>query len=154
MISSSFVFGYSKEYKLTMVDENGNTLFGFTKLAPYNRISETEKNNRRNRQKALPDSEKKKIQFPPFRPFFNRIMCDSEGRIYVFKMKSVLEEKYPLEIDIFNNEGYFLYETLLSQKPYVIKKGYLYTSIISEETGDEVVKRYKIKNWELIKKEI
>lgn len=152
--SSSFVYGYSKEYRLTLVDDNGNILFGFTKEEPYHRISENEKNERRNRQKNLPESVTKNIQFPPHRPFFNRIMCDNQGRIYVFKMKSILSEKYPLEIDIFNKEGYFLYETQLSYKPYIIKKGYLYTSIISEETGDEVVKRYRIKNWDQIKEGI
>ena len=78
-------------------------------------------------------------------------MCDDKARVYVVKMKSVLEKRYPIEIDIFSNDGYYLYKSNLSYRPYIIKNGYLYARIANEETGEVFVKRYRIKNWDQIK---
>ncbi len=49
------------------------------------------------------------------------------------------------------NENKNLYRATIPSRPYVIKNGYLYTRIENEDTGEELVKRYKIKNWEEIK---
>ena len=38
--------------------------------------------------------------------------------------------------------------------PYLIKNGFLYTHIISEETGAKLIKRYSIRNWWDIKESI
>lgn len=148
---NTFIYGYSKEYKISVVDENGRILFNFTKDEPYLRISEREKSERRKKHKNLPESLLKSVQFPSHRPFFNRIMCDNQARIYIMKMKSVLDNKYPLEIDIFSKDGYYLYKTEISLDPYEIKEGYLYTKMSSKEKGEELIKRFKIRNWNQIK---
>ena len=152
--AQTFVYGYSKEYKLSIVNEEGRVLFNIAKKETPRRISEKEQNNRKNEHKNLPESVRKSIEFPPHRPFFSRLMCDDQARIYVVKMKSVLDNKYPLEIDIFNKDGYYLYKTEIPLSPYVIKEGYLYTKMSSKEKGEELIKRFRIINWEQIKKGI
>ena len=48
-----------------------------------------------------------------------------------------------------NGEGFAATE---KRKFLFFKNGYLYTRELDEEEGMEYVKRYKIKNWEQIKK--
>jgi len=58
------------------------------------------------------------------------------------------------DVDIFSQDGYFLYRTNLPPNTSVIKDGFLYTREVNEDEGMEYVKRYKIKNWDLIKERI
>jgi len=149
-----FIYGYSKEYELFVVNEKGDILFKFSKEESYHPISEAEKDRVRNQFKRVPDTVKKAIQFPPHRPFFMRILCDDRERIYVMRFKSILDERKGYDFDIFSKEGYYLYKTFIPYFPHIIKNGFLYTRITSEETGEESIKRYKIKNWQNIKENI
>lgn len=90
------------------------------------------------------------VQFPTHRPFFNRILIDDKGRIYVKKVKPVLDETESLEFDVFNPEGYYFYKTSLPFSPEIIKSGYFYDLSTSEETGEVTIKRYKAINWNQI----
>ncbi|MCP2520595.1 NHL repeat-containing protein [Candidatus Aminicenantes bacterium AC-708-M15] len=149
-----FIYGYSKEYELFAVNEKGDILFKFLKEEPYHPISGAEKDKVRNQFKRIPDAVKKAIQFPPHRPFFMGILCDDVGRIYVLRFKTILDEKKGYDFDIFSKDGYYLYKTHIPYYPRIIKNGFLYTRITSEETGEELIKRYKIKNWSDIKERI
>ncbi len=84
-------------------------------------------------------------------PFFYSILTDSEGRIYIQTNTEDLEPTQLRPYDIFSRSGYYLYKTFLAIHPEVIKGGFLYTRTRDEETGDEIVQRYKIKNWDQIK---
>jgi len=59
-----------------------------------------------------------------------------------------------MKVDIFSDDGYFLYEATLPPCTWVIKNGFLYTYALDEDEGMEYVKRYRIKNWEQIKEGI
>lgn len=86
--------------------------------------------------------------FAKYRPFYNRILKDDKGNIYVRKLKSVFDEEKSEEFDIFNPEGYYLYKIKLPFTPHLIKAGYIYHVHTDEEAGEIRLIRYMVKNWD------
>jgi hypothetical protein len=133
--NQSYIYGYSKEYELNVINKDGQLLYKITKDAPRHEFSQKE------RSQLGTDSK--------YELFFYKILADSEARIYVQTNKTWNEEESVVKkIDIFSKNGYFLYKTTLPRNTYVIKEGFLYTLILNEEKGLELVKRFKIKNWD------
>ncbi len=131
------VFGNSYEYKLNVANSAGNSLF----------IIEKEER-------------------PELRPFFDEIRSDDLGNIYVRRISHEGQglARVPPFYDLFNKNGRYLYRIRwpfkLSQnfKLGLIKSGYLYRSDqVSGSRDDqrnrpEIMKRYKIKNWDALKR--
>jgi hypothetical protein len=67
------------------------------------------------------------------------------------KHKEIEKDVTEKKVDIFSKDGYYLYKTTLPKHTHVIKNGYLYAREVED---DELVKRYKIKNWNQIKEGI
>ncbi|MDH5466482.1 MAG: 6-bladed beta-propeller [Candidatus Aminicenantes bacterium] len=152
----TFVYGYSKEYKLIAFDNNGDTLFMIKKDEPPKEITKNEKDRIINQNKG--DLMKKgyyvpeiSIKFPDYMPYFYSIITDNKGRIYVRKNPVSRESNTNHEYDVFNKEGRYIYKIRLNHYPDIIKNGYLYTMVVNEDTGLEQIKRYRIKNWDKIK---
>jgi hypothetical protein len=154
------IYGYNSEYKLFFVDQSGNNLLIIKKDELLQSISDREKDKiindsiedtARQGRKWPRDVVEEAANFPKYRPFFNRIISDDRGRIYVRKIKSVLEKSEPVEFDIFNRDGYHLYKASLPFTPELIRNGCLYDIYASEETGEVKIKRYRVKNWDKIK---
>jgi hypothetical protein len=155
------VYGYGSEYKLIVTDFSGEASLIIEKDASPQSIT------RREKDKIIDDTledtaddeggrwprdvVEEGADFPDHRPFFYGIASDDTGRIYVRKLKSVLDESKEDEIDIFSADGYYLYTTKLNLSRGFIKGGFLYDTSYSEETGEYKVIRYKIKNWDQIK---
>lgn len=139
----SFIYGYSKEYELIALDKEGNLLFKIKKDGPPDTFTAEEKRKF------------KGMVMPEHKPYFYSIFEDDRGRIYVQKDKGAQRKlPGPKECDIFSKDGFYLYKTTLPHPPYLIEKGYFYTRIINEDTGEYLVKRFKIKNWDQIKEGI
>ena len=145
------VYGYSKSYDLNIINREGKLLSIFRKEAPKPKFTSEEQNIY------------KKIKFPipENKPYYYLIFTDSKGRIYVQTNKSVEGvrgygplDKTAKEVDIFSQDGHYLYKTTLPPNTSVIKDGFLYSSDLNEEEGIEYIKRYKIKNWDQIKEEV
>jgi len=145
------VFGYSKDYELNIIDRDGKSQIIVRKNDPKPKFSSKEQ------------SDYKSIKFPvpEFKPYFYSIFSDTNGRIYVQRNKSedVIRGYGPLdimdkEVDIFSQDGYYLYKAVLPPNTSLIKDGFLYTREVNEDEGMEYIKRYKIKNWDLIKEGI
>ena len=155
------VYGYGAEYKLIVADFSGETSLIIEKDEPPQSIT------RREKDKIIDDTLERTADdehgkwprdvveegadFPDHRPFFEGIATDDTGRIYVRKVKSVLDESEEDEMDIFSADGYYLYTTKLNLSRGFIKGGFLYDTSYSEETGEYKVLRYRIKNWDRIK---
>jgi hypothetical protein len=155
------VYGYGAEYKLIVADFSGETSLIIEKDEPPQSIT------RREKDKIIDDTLERTADdehgkwprdvveegadFPDHRPFFEGIATDDTGRIYVRKVKSVLDESEEDEMDIFSADGYYLYTTKLNLSRGFIKGGFLYDTSYSEETGEYKVLRYRIKNWDQIK---
>ena len=133
----SFVYGYSKEYELTVMDFSGRVLYRIRKDEPYPTFTSGEK------------AGYKRIPVPDFKPHFYAIFTDDFGRIYVQRNKTWAEEtNIQKAIDVFSKEGHFLYKTKLPKNTQLIGNGYIYALESDEE---ELIKRYKIKNWNTLK---
>jgi len=133
----TFVYGYSKDYDLTIMDLTGKALCRIRKDEPLPKFTAKEKKSY------------KRIPIPEFKPYFYAIYTDDLGRIYVQKNITWGEdESVQKEIDVFSRDGYFLYRTKLPKDTYVIRNGYIYAL---EAKEDEIVKRFRIKNWGSLK---
>lgn len=151
-VNNKHIYAYSSEYSLFQVNLEGDLELIITKEEPPHPISQKEKNKIYERFTHLEEKwpkgvVKEAVQFPSHRPFFNGIVTDDRGRIYVRRVKPVLDEREEVEFDIFSKEGHYLYKADLPFTPSVIKNGYFYEYYSSEETGEVKIKRYKVKNW-------
>ena len=154
-----FIYAYPSDYVLTAVDRAGKVSLKIEKNEPPNPISTAEKDfiiNRieeayeRRGRKPPRDVVEASCQFPAHRPFFYGMTVDDEGRVYIRRARSVLDESDLVEFDIFSRKGYYIYKATLSFNPEIIKEGSLYDVFTSEETGEVRIKRYKVKNWDQI----
>ncbi len=158
-----FIYAYPSDYVITTMSYKGEIGTKIEKDEPPKPISRTEKDfiiNRieeafeRRGRKPPREVVEASCQFPPHRPFFYGMNVDDKGRIYIRKARSVLDESGQDELDIFSNNGYYLYKVFLSFNPEIIGNGLLYDIFTSEETGEVKIKRYKVKNWNQIKEGI
>lgn len=154
--SHTFIYGYSNEYKLFEVNEAGEILLIIRKHEPPKEITKNEREQviHQIRQDILRHGRLVPeifIDFPKYAPLYYSITTDDRGRIYVRKNPLSRDLNMNHEYDVFNKEGLYLYRIHLSSCPDVIKEGHLYTWVAAEDTGEEQIKRYKIRNWEHIK---
>jgi hypothetical protein len=153
------IYGCSPEYKLFSLNQSGSVSLIIRKDESFHSISKKEKEKIVDKiiaqgSKAPRDMIEEAANFPEYRPFFNGIMADDKGRIYVKKAQSVLDEGKETEFDVLSNDGYYLYKIRLSFAPKNIKNGNIYSIFTSEETGEVIIKRFKIRNWAQIKEGI
>ena len=152
----TFLYGHSKEYELIVVDKTGDVLFKIRKSESPQEITASEKERITDRIRmevsrpgiTIPEL---KLKFPKHKPFFFSLVTDGQGRIYVTRNLIELGVSRNNEYDVFSKDGLYLYRAYKNYYPYVIKDGCIYTCLSDEETGEEFVKRFRIKNWDKIK---
>jgi hypothetical protein len=155
----TLLYAHSSNYRLHLIDENGYPEMIIMTDVLRSSISQREKDeiykkNSDFEKKWPKDVVKDAIQFPPHRPFFNKILADNKGRIYVERVKSVLEKSGMVEIDIFSRDGYYLYSTNAPVSPELIRNGFLYHLHSEEITGGIVIERFKINNWSAMRQSL
>jgi hypothetical protein len=137
---NAFIYGYSKNYELKVIDKDGKSLFRITVDEPVPQFTAKEKASFR------------RLPIPGQKSYFFSLLTDSAGRIYVQRNMAATgrgpADRENKNVDVFNKEGHFLFKTTLPPNTCVIKDGYLYAYAVDEEKGMEYAKRYKIKNWE------
>jgi len=150
--SQSTLYAYSSEYSLYRLDIKGETELIMEKVERPSSISQREKDAIFERhsdfeEKWPKDVVRDAIRFPPHRPFFSKILADDKGRIYVERVRSVLDGRTGIDFDIFSKDGYCLYQVSLPFSPDFIRNGYMY-EIHSDEENERIrVHRYAIENW-------
>jgi hypothetical protein len=140
--SDLIIYGYSDSYDLTAMDAKGK---------PHFKIAKEEA-----RQSIGSDEIKGPVtgKLPKTKPFYYSLFSDDTGRIYALKANPATFAKsdVPKPFDVFGRDGVFLYRLELPYSHvFCIKNGYLYARHVIEDSGLEVVKRFKIGNWEKIK---
>jgi hypothetical protein len=164
-LDGSGVYGHSSEYRLYILSNSGKARFLIEKNQKPEPITQKDKSelideylenqDKFNRKEKLNRNEVKKgYVFPKNKPFFQRLMLDNEGRIYVERFKLYDPEDRSRVYDLFSEEGYFIYRVKMPLPPSIIRKGSIYRIEPDRDTGYIKVKRYKIINWEQIKKGI
>jgi len=140
--SQTLIYGYSREYKLSVIDDHGKITLEIRKDEPYRKFK---RSLRRSQMGPL---------LPPHQPFFHSLFTDGEGLIFLQKnFPTIIVDK---RCDVFSRDGYFLYETTIPSGILMIRGGYLYAfeSGKIHDRPARFIKRYKIKNWQSIKKGI
>lgn len=132
----TFVYGYSKDYALTIIDQTGRTVRRFGREAPKPAFTAEELQSY------------KRIPVPEQKPYFYALLADSEGRIYVRRVLiEGIRGRGPVDVDVFSKDGYYLFNTTLPPNTGQIRDGMIYCYTLNEGSGEERVKRLKIKNW-------
>jgi hypothetical protein len=148
------IYGYSSAYKLFVFGSSGKVKYIIEKNEPPAPITRKEKNqiidefleahSEYNFSKGV--VVKKAFNFPKYRPFYNGIMTDRKGNIYVRNFKSILDNSKATILDMFNQKGYYVHRIKVSPVPYLIKQRYIYNFKFEPKTGEFTVKIYKIIN--------
>lgn len=153
--ADSFYYGFSREYKITVADSDGGTVFVFKKKSEPLSITAEEKELTTKKGVYLVSGTRdveKAIAFPDHRPFFASFFSDDAGHLYVIRFKSIFErEENMSRVDVFSKDGIYLYEMSWPFIPALIKNGFLYEVRENEETGDIRVMRHTIVNWNQFK---
>lgn len=161
--SQKFIFAYPNEFKLYKMNSNGDLELIVEKKEPPQSITRKEKGVIIQRTEARISRRGRKFprelieaacQFPPHRPFFNRILVDDKKRIYARRVDSILDKNEEKRFDIFGEDGCYLYRAKLPFTPEIIRHGFIYDINFSEESNEFSIKKYKIKNWDQIKTRI
>ncbi len=149
----TFVYGYSSNYELNIISSAGKILFKIQKESSPLAISNKEKDAVREKYRDSPIKNVNNIPFPKHKPYYGYILSDGDW-IFVMQYKSPQDQREVWPMDIFDAQGYYLYKSTLPVRPQLIKNGFIYLIDSSDDSGNVRVKRYKIKNWEQIKREI
>lgn len=139
----SYVYGFSEEYILNIIDKEGKLALIIKKEEPYH---------------PFPPNEIKRLvknpyfnKLPRHMPVFYSLLSDDKGRIYVQTNETHYDRATHIEADIFDKDGFYIYRTRLPRYTSIIKDGWLYAQKIDEDEGMDSVKRYRIANWDQIK---
>lgn len=159
---NSGIYGFSVEYKLFQTDASGEIIRRIEKEERRQPTSKDEESEyikklwgrQREGGGTLSEGDIRKLHtFAEYKPYFTNIIMDDEGNLFLPKQKSVLHPEDYTYYDFFNKQGYYFYKIKISDiTPRVIKKGYIYTYGSDPDTGYYEIERYRIKNWEQIKK--
>jgi hypothetical protein len=147
----AFLWAMSQDYVLNVVDSQGNLSYKIQKQEPVEPFSNKEKD------KILSQFNprvREKMELPKYKPFLKKVFADNEGRIYVQRVRSPLDDKGEYLCDVFSKEGHCLYRARFAVEPTIIKNGFLYSVVREQDTSYQLVKKYRIKNWNQIEKEI
>jgi hypothetical protein len=156
----AYAYGYASEYLINLIDREGNPLLRIRKSDEPIPISQKEKDFIINtaseslEQRQIPISKEmieETMHFKQNRAFFNRILADEMRRLYIQRVKGVIEKNEHFEFDIFSSEGYYLYRVQFPFSPEIITNGFLYDIQTNEETGEVQIKRHKVTNWDQMK---
>lgn len=148
-------FGKSDKYKIRKTDLEGKEEFSFTlegrkrkKISmafKRKRFENVMVNNRRMPEEMIDQMVK---GMPDEAPFFNRIMVEKNGLIYVFI--SDLENETGREIDIFSPQGKYLYHGEIKMPDnYIIRSGLAFQNnylhlFAEDEEGEGKLLKFKI----------
>ena len=152
-------FGYGAEYAMQVFDGAGTTRRKIIVAEKPIKINEAEKKNIYDHFATKLEAKWTKavlqeaVQFPAHRPFFNRILADGQGRLFVFRVESVLtaDKNGAARADLFGRDGRFLQEVRLPFAPDLIHRGTLYRIHEDPETGDIAIRLYRVLNWAQLK---
>ena len=148
----SLYYGYSLEYMIRVVDREGRELLAFSKAEKSQGITgeETDLTRKEGIWAWFGQGDRKTapLDLPDHRPYFSRFFSDDLGRLYVVRFRPITEKGVTTsDIDIFSNDGIFLYRMTWPFVPQLIKGGFLYEVRQDEEAGLTKIIRHRIKNW-------
>jgi len=132
------VWGFANKYELFIIDSAGKTVKKITKEYEPIKITEEEKAKRIEGLR-----EGVKLVWNTHHNPFIYLCVDDLGRIFTRTYEKT-HESGEYYYDVFDSDGKYIAKIPLKSRPYVIKKGKLYT-IEEDKEGYQLVKRYRIR---------
>lgn len=85
--------------------------------------------------------------------YLRRVLACNDGQIFVERWKSEPGKKSVPYFDVFANNGHYIFKAYTGGiSAGILKSGYFFALDRDSETGAQSVRRYAIKNWDLLKK--
>jgi len=161
--SKTFSYVDTSKYEIFVIDKDGKLISKIQADEKSHSITQSEKDFivaqleekiSRSGRKWPKGVLEEACDFPSSRPFFWGMIADDLQRLYLWRVKSVLDESEEQIFDVYSKDGYFIHRIKMAFLPELFKNSYLYNIEEDEDTGDVFVKRYRIKNWNQIKEGI
>jgi hypothetical protein len=154
------VFGFSSEYRLSVLGKDGRTLYiieNAEKPEPYGREDRKMIIARESEGTGIPAAEVQKVYaFPDRKAMYYDLAADDAGWIYVHRtayLKNVARDRI---FDVYDHEGRFLRRAVLPAgiDPHFmrIKGDRLFGWLEDPGSGDLLVKRFRIANMDRLKR--
>jgi hypothetical protein len=155
---NSLFYAFSLDYLIHVVDGEGRELFAFSKAEKSQGISGEEADLTREdgifAWFGQGDPKTAPLDLPDHRPFFQRLLSDDHGRLYVIRFRPITEKAMTTsEVDVFSKDGIYLYRMTWPFLPQIIKGGFLYEVRQDESAGLTRIVRHRIANWGELKAE-
>lgn len=128
---------YPENYEIKIFNKEGNLKRKIIK--DYDPVEITEEEIKEATEGIPPDT---RLSIPKYHSAYRWFTTDDEGRIFVMTNERV-DEGEVYYYDVFDSEGKFTVKIPLKIRPYVLKKGKLYT-VEEDKEGFLMVKCYKI----------
>jgi hypothetical protein len=92
------------------------------------------------------------LNLPDYEPFFQGFIRDDKGILYVIKRGLFSKDGKGVPVDIFDQKGRYIYKTVFPFNPKAIQNGFAYATKLDPETHYIRIIRYKITNWDKLRK--
>lgn len=135
------IWGHGSQYEFHVVDMDGQVIKRISKNYNPIEITEEEKKEWEMRfygEKGVPPN--LTVNWNRYHNAFQFMNVDDEGRVFVQTHERANVGYF---YDVFNSNGKYIAKIPFGARPYVIRKGKLYT-IEEDEDGFQYVKRYKV----------
>jgi len=136
------------KYVIEVFDDKGRI---FRKIdRPYERLRVTDEDKKRyfsgfgasEKDKALIE---KNVEMPAQKSVTERMIVDGEGRLWVELLEERKEDGRTLRAyDVFDERGFYVYKVWSDISVGLIRNGKMYRLSVDKDTGDRVLKRYRI----------
>lgn len=137
------------QYLIEVFDHEGRLIRKIDR--PYERLPVTEQDKRQYLEGFRGASEsdraliEKNAKMPKFKPVCTRMIVDDYGRLWVELYEKKQEDGRTLTAyDIFDEDGRYLFKVWSEISPGIFKNDRMYHMERDEETGDRILKRYRI----------
>ena len=147
------VFGFSKDYQITVLDPSGEIAFVIEKEEPAQSITPEEKEKiyemyeKSVSQQGLTKANvHEMLNLPDAKPYYSGFLTDDRGDIYVIRS---LEQRInaPVDVDVFDKEGCYTLRTRFPVLPVVIRNGFFYFLEYDRTTKTSSIRKRSIVNW-------
>lgn len=132
------IVGYPEEYNIKTFNSEGELIRRIEKEYTPVKVPEEEIEKRK---KEMPKD--RKVISPEYHSAYRVFRCGEDGKIYVGTWEKTGDGK-GFFYDVFDKEGKYINKLPLTIRPWIWKKGKIYT-VEDDEDGYHLVKRYKVK---------
>ena len=143
----SLYWGSNYRYELNVTGRDGKMKMIINRQAEAKKVTKEfllREMRRRYPKQNIPDTLSVPAHFPKYFPYFNSLVCDDEGRVFVKTLEN--QGVGRIHYDVFDADGIYSarFEHPENEEILSIKKNRAYAMVKESENGNPVIKRYRI----------